>query len=196
MHSYILGKFKKFKADEKGVFSVEFALVLPFLLVLMFGTIEVGLVMFTQSLMEGALRDASRHGITGQEADADARLEAIIQIIEDKTIGLVDMDTAQIDILTYESFGQIGEGEAYIDGDGNGQYDLGETYTDENDNGIWDSDVGNAGPGDAGDVVLYRIRYDWPIIAGYAKNFLGNDDGKLPLSASVAVRNEPWDLIK
>ncbi|WP_420550046.1 TadE/TadG family type IV pilus assembly protein [Curvivirga sp.] len=175
---------------------MEFALVLPFLLVLMFGTIEVGLVMFTQSLMEGALRDASRYGITGQEADADARLESIVQIIEDKTIGLVDMDTARIDVLTYDSFGQIGEGEAYIDGDGNGQYDLGETFTDENDNGAWDADLGTTGPGGAGDVVLYRISYDWPIIAGYMKSILGSEEGKLPLSASVAVRNEPWDLIE
>ena len=185
----------KFKQSEKGVFSVEFALTLPVMLALIFGITEIGLIMFTQSLMEGALRDASRYGITGQVSDPEARLVEIKSIIADRTGGLVDMDTAVVEVLTYPSFSRIGEGEVYLDGNGNGNYDPGETFTDENGNGTWDADIGDAGPGDANDVVLYRISYDWPIIANYTKGYF-TSDGSLPLKASIAVRNEPWDLVK
>ncbi len=195
MYRFFKIKFHQFNTEEKGIFSVEFALVLPIMLLMMFGTIEVGLIMFTQSLMEGALRDASRYGITGQEVVGEDRLTTIRTMISKRTVGLVDMDTAQIDVLHYPNFGRIGEGEAYLDGDGNAQYDLGETFTDENGNGSWDADIGVAGAGNAGEVVLYRIRYDWPIISGYMTNHIG-EAGQLPLSASVAVRNEPWDLVK
>ena len=58
-------------------------------------------------------------------------------------------------------------------------------------NGTWDSDIGVPGPGDAGDVVIYRIRYDWPLMTPFAGTFIGTD-GIFPIRASVAVRNEPW----
>lgn len=195
MYQTIKFKWIEFKNKECGIFSIEFALIMPLLVMMMFGTIEVGLIMFTQSLMEGALRDASRYGITGQITDEEDRLVTIKNLISSRTVGLVDMDTAKIDVLSYPNFGKIGTGEAYLDGNGNAQYDAGETFTDENDNDVWDADIGNSGAGNAGDVVLYRIQYDWPLISSYMDSFIG-DGGKLPLSASVAVRNEPWDLTK
>lgn len=195
MYRFLKIKWKEFKSEEWGIFSIEFALIMPLLVMMMFGTIEIGLIMFTQSLMEGALRDASRYGITGQVIDDEDRLTTIKKVISSRTVGLVNMDTAKIDVLSYPNFGKIGTGEAFLDGNGNAQYDVGETFTDENDNNVWDADIGSAGAGNAGDVVLYRIQYDWPLISNYMDSFIG-DSGKLPLSASVAVRNEPWDLTK
>ena len=78
-------------------------------------------------------------------------------------------------MLVYEDFGSIGDGEPYIDGDGDGKYDVGETFTDENGNGSWDSDVGQAGAGKADDVVMYRITYDWPIRTPVLSNILGKE---------------------
>ena len=45
--------------------------------------------------------------------------------------------------------------------------------------------------GEGGDVVLYRVDYEWPLLVGLLAPVFGND-GKVPLSASVAVRNEPY----
>jgi hypothetical protein len=148
--------------------------------------------MFTTTLMEGALREASRYGITGQESDPGARLARIIEIIEEHTIGLVDISAADVEVVVYPGFDKIGAGEEFVDGNGNGVYDLGETFTDENDNGVYDDDIGVPGPGDAGAVVLYRIRYDWPLLTPVFSKMLG-DAVSVPLSASIAVRNEPWE---
>lgn len=156
------------------------------------GSIEYGMIMFVNVLMESSLRDAARYGITGQEPTPGARLAAILSIIEDRTIGLVDMSAANVTILSYPAFGDVGRAEEYLDGNGNGSYDAGETFTDENDNGQWDEDVGVAGAGESGQIVVYKFDYDWPLITPMMSHIIGTD-GYFHLNASVAVRNEPWE---
>ena len=150
------------------------------------------MVLFTSTLMEGALRDASRYGITGQEPNQSARLERILGIVGERTMGLVDMSTAQIEVLVYPGFGDIGKPEGFVDGNGNGAYDSGEAFTDTNGNSVWDADSGVPGPGGSGDIVVYRIHYDWPLLTPIFGAIM-NGNGTLPLTASLAVRNEPWD---
>jgi len=138
---------RAWRRDESGSPSVEFAFAAMPLVLMVIGTMEFGMIMFTSTLMESGLRDAARFGITGQEPDGESRLERILDIIEDRTIGLVDMSAADVEVMVYDNFGDIGRGETYIDGNGNGQFDAGETYTDENGNGQWDDDVGAPGAG-------------------------------------------------
>ncbi len=182
----------RLRSDERGSQMIEFGLAAPVIFLMVAGTIEFGTISFVNILMEAGLRDASRFGITGQEPDEGDRLQRIVEIVGDRTIGLVDMDQADINILTYATFDDIGRSEEYVDGNGNGQYDVGETFTDENGNGTWDADVGTPGAGAAGQVVVYRIDYDWPIITPLAASVIGHD-GVFKLKASVAVRNEPWE---
>jgi hypothetical protein len=40
--------------------------------------------------------------------------------------------------------------------------------------------------------VLYRIDYAWNLLTPLAAPFIGQN-GKFTLSASIAVRNEPWN---
>ena len=181
-----------FQRDESGATLAEFALIMPVITLLFLGIFELGAIMLTNSLMEGAMREASRYGITGRN-DATVSREAFIrQIVDEQTLGFVDMDQATFDTLVYPDFGSVGEGEPYIDGNGDGDYDAGETYTDENGNGAWDADIGEAGAGQADDVVLYRVTYDWPIMTPVLSSLIG-DEGSFPLVASVAVRNEPYE---
>jgi len=177
--------------DRKGSTLIEFALVAPLLTLFLIAIVEFGTIMFASILMESGLRDASRFGITGREITGQSRLEAIENIISERTIGLIDMSRARIDILVYPAFTDVGAGEDFIDGNVNGVYDVGETYVDSNANGVWDPDIGVAGAGGSGDVVLYRIEYDWPYLTPYALQLLGQGDA-LQIQASIAVRNEPW----
>lgn len=185
---------RTFKAarDESGATLSEFALIAPVLFFLMLGTFEFGTIMLTGSLMEGALRDASRYGITGREEAEEDRLTTITRMVEERTLGLVDMAEADVEVLVYPNFGRIGDGEPYVDGNGDGDYNSGETFTDENDNGVWDADIGQQGAGGGDDVVLYRILYQWPLMTPALSDMIGTD-GHFPMRASVAVRNEPWE---
>ncbi len=184
--------YKRFLKDDGGSPSVEFAFAALPLVLMVVGTMEFGMIMFTSTLMESGLRDAARFGITGEVPDAQSRLERIIDIIGERTLGLVDMEVAEIEVLVYDSFGDVGRGEDFVDGNANGAYDVGETYTDENANGQWDADVGAAGAGGSGEIVVYRMNYAWPLLTPLVSHVIGAE-GNFSLRAAVAVRNEPWE---
>lgn len=178
--------------DETGSAAVEFGLLAPLFILLLAGIVEFGMIMFSTVLMESALRDAARYGVTGYEEADTTRLDEIFKIVGKRTIGLVDMSTAKIEVLVYPSFDTIGQGEAYVDGNANAAYDAGETFSDSNGNGVWDADVGVAGAGGAGDVVVYRMQYQWPLLTPLVGRMIGTA-GAFPVRASIAVRNEPWE---
>ena len=184
--------FKRVAKADDGSTLLEFAFGAPILLTVVLAAMEFGVIMLTGTLMESSLREAARFGITGQQPNGVTRLERIIEIIDERTLGLIDMSQAEVNILVYPSFSDIGRGESFIDGNTNGAYDLGETFTDENGNGVWDADIGTAGSGTSGDIVVYRLRYNWQTMTPFAGYFIGND-GIVGLNASIVVRNEPWD---
>ena len=157
----IMRHLRRFKKDKDGVAAVEFAIILPVFLLILFGSIEIAMVMFTLSLAEGGLREAARFGVTGQEPDPAARQDRILEIISDHTHGLIDVTEANVSVTVYPDF----------TGD--------------------DVGPGTPGAGDANDVVFYRLDYEWkyltPVFAVLSP--LGDS---LPMSATIAVRNEPY----
>jgi Flp pilus assembly protein TadG len=177
--------------SRDGVAALEFAVAAPVVTLAITGLIELSMVLFVTSLMEGGIRDASRFGITGYVPPGTTREEEIRRIVGDATIGLIDMGSAVIDTKVYPSFGDVGKPEPFTDTNGNGTYDDGEPYTDSNGNGQWDADMGQAGVGGPGDIVLYTITADWRLLTPLMVPIMGSG-GKMTLSASVAVRNEPF----
>ena len=112
-------------ACRRGSAVVEFAFVAPIMALLVVGTMEFGMIMFSTTLMESGLRDAARFGITGAEPDGQSRLERILQIVDDRTLNLVDMDAAEIQILSYDTFETVGQGESVNVPSGRGIGDIG-----------------------------------------------------------------------
>jgi Flp pilus assembly protein TadG len=178
--------------NEAGSPAVEFALAVPVLLLVMIAIIEFGMIMFVTVLMEGGLREAARYGITGRMPGGGDRAAQILAIVADRTLGLVDISKATIAITAYPTFDDLGKGEAFVDGNANGQYDAGETFKDCNGNGKRDEDRGKSDAGSAGDVVVYQFDYDWPLLTSLMTPLIG-EDGKFHLQANAVVRNEPWD---
>jgi Flp pilus assembly protein TadG len=178
---------------DSGATAMELALMTPVFMALITGIMELAMILFVAALMEGGLRDASRFGITGFEPEGATREARILDIVSRNTAGLVDMNSASVETLIYPSFGDIGGAEPFIDSDpANGSYDAGETFTDVNGNGEWDPDMGAAGIGGPGDVVVYRLSYDWSLLTPMLTGVIG-EGGKIRLAASVVVRNEPFD---
>jgi Flp pilus assembly protein TadG len=177
---------------DGGSPAVEFALAAPVLLLLMAAIVEFGTIMFVTVLMEGGLREAARWGITGQTPEDGDRAAHILEVVADRTLGLVDVSEATVKITAYPTFDDIGRGEAFVDGNGNGKYDNGETFKDCNGNGKWDNDRGRSDAGGAGDAVVYEIDYDWPLLTSLMTPLIGKD-GKFHIQANAVVRNEPWD---
>ncbi|MFT3972253.1 MAG: pilus assembly protein [Amaricoccus sp.] len=175
-------------ASEAGAAAVEFAFILPILLLFALGTIESAIVLFIRSSIESAVLEASRYGITGSE-DGVSRADRVLAIVEERTYGLLDPDKIELETLVYDDFADIGKPEPFVDANGSGFYELGESFTDVNGNGKWDADMGKAGLGDGNDIVVYRVRYSWGIITPMLRGIVGES---IVNESAVAVRNEPY----
>ncbi len=172
-----------------GQAMVEFALIAPVLLAMLCGILEFSGVLFAQTLLEGGAREASRYGITGATEEGVSRDEVIIDIIADNSFGVIEVDQVDVTTLVYETFADVGQPEPFVDSNGNGVLDPEEDFDDINGNGAWDEDMGVAGLGGPGDVVVYRLSYDWDIMIPIFEPFFGES---VVLDASIAVRNEPF----
>lgn len=199
--SLISKLFERFRRSERGTALVEFALVAPPLFLLVVGMFEVAMLMFIDVSVEGGLKEAARWGITGQQSTDPAltREEQIVKIIEANTFGLVDLTDADVSIMVYDSFSDVGKPEPWTDSPPyNGIHDAGEPYDDVNGDGEYSEDQGIAGAGSFGDVVEYTVHYTWGMMTPLIGRLMGTD-GVIHLSASVVVQNEPngsvWETI-
>ncbi|MBN2373061.1 pilus assembly protein [bacterium] len=62
---------KKRCGPEKGAAAVEFAIILPLMVILVFGIIEFGLILYNQQVITNASREGARAGIVSQSPRLD-----------------------------------------------------------------------------------------------------------------------------
>ncbi len=178
--------------NRDGVTILEFAFVVPLLMLTVLGVMEIGMILFASSLLEGGMRTAARFGITGYAPAGVSREDRVRQILGENLAGLVAPEDVTFVQTVYPNFTQVGQPEPYTDDNpANGTYDAGETFVDINGNGQWDADMGLPGVGGPGDVVVYTATVQWRLLTPFLTAVLG-EGGRMPLSASIVVRNEPF----
>ena len=81
--------------NERGAVAVEFALVFPLLILVLFGVIEYGAIYNAQLLVTGAAREAAREmAVTGSAGSAtSAALAAAPGLVPELTSGDIDFST-------------------------------------------------------------------------------------------------------
>ncbi len=93
----MLRKSRKGQKNREGQSLVEFALMLPILLLVILGIIEAGWIIWAYITVQNSAREAARFAVTGGPmdiqgnpwtADDDERLEAIIGVARDAAAGL------------------------------------------------------------------------------------------------------------
>lgn len=182
----------RFWRAREGVSAIEFAIIAPVLLLLIFGIIEFATIMLLANIMENATSISSRLGKTGYAAGGKSRTDTIRDSVIDRAGGLIDPAKLTITSKYYEQFDQIGDAEPWNDANHNGIAETGE-YVDINGNGQYDADMGIAGFGDAEDIVVYTVRYPWNIMTPIMREIIGDAQGEFPITAHAVVKNEPYD---
>ncbi len=72
------GSYRTGRRSDRGAAAVEFALVLPFLLAVVFGILEYGWIFYEQFNLAGAVRDGLRQGVTvAQTVSPDPKAFAV-----------------------------------------------------------------------------------------------------------------------
>jgi Flp pilus assembly protein TadG len=188
--SWYMRCFLKMRQSERGATAVEFALILPALLFLILGGLEVSLLLFVQTNLEGATFNASRLGKTGYTQVATSREDTILDAIDDRIGFFLDMNQLNLEAKSYSDFSSIGQPEPFVDVNSNGTRDLTENYTDMNGNGVYDDDMGALSPGQAGEIVVYTVTYPWRIMNPLLHAYMGDH---VEISSKFVVKNEPYE---
>jgi len=180
------------RRDRRGITIVEFAIVLPAMLTLICGTIEMGHMILARQVLEGAVVEAARKATASIETDETQRRQIMVASITRSMSAFATAPGQAIDIQTnvYADFSSAYP-ETFTDRNANGRYDVGEPYVDRNQNGQWDNATPKTGTlGGPGDVVSYTVRFPKRVLFGFVGRFIGRSAGMLPLSATTVVRNE------
>lgn len=182
--------FKRLKRDEAGATIVEFALILPALMVLLFGLMDFALNMYTAQMLQGAIQDAARDSTIEGASANDAAIDANVT----KAVNAVAPGVAATFARkSYREFTGVNRPEDYSDLNGNDTCDAGEPFEDDNFNGSWDLDPGGSGFGGARDATLYTVtvnyRRAFPIYA-----LIPGQTDNMTLVAKTVLRNQPYGV--
>lgn len=147
---------------NRGATAIEFAILAPVLFLLIFGIIEFSLMMFVSSVIEGATVTISRQSKTGVGRSTASTPAA--RAAEDSN-RLRDM--------------VIDRGRGIIR---NENLDIATRPRTSQSGTV----------GEASEMVIYTVSYDWEIMTPLMSTILGNDEGIFPISSTTAVVNEPF----
>lgn len=178
------------RTDQHGATLVEFALILPALLVLVLGIFDLSYNVYTNEMLQGAIQRGARDSTL---EGAAANEKAIDDLVASEVHAVAANATLTFERASYASFSQVGRPEDYTDVNANNQCDAGEPFEDANGNGTWDKDPGQTGFGGARDAVLYTVTVSYPrlmpvdlVIPGMNPNFA--------LRSSTVLRNQPYGV--
>jgi len=167
---------RRFRAARGGNAAIQFALVGPLFFCLLFAIIEVALIFFAGQYLETATQDSARLILTGQAQTANYTQTQFKNDLCSRIVALFDCQNGvYIDVKSYSSFTGI-------------------TLSDPIDaNNNFTSAGLSYSAGSAGDIVVVRVFYQWPLfVTGLGFNLSNLSGGKRLLTATAAFRNEPY----
>jgi len=155
--------FRPIRKNNEGAAIIEFAIVAPALFLVLVGFIELGLILFTTSVLEGATNVGARIGSTGYTTQNLDRSAYIINQINSLSGGFLNPALLQVSIASYTGFSVIGNPA---------------------------NSTGTTG-GYGGNVVVYTVTYPWTLFTPLMGNLLGTG-GVYTITAVALVRNEQF----
>ncbi len=165
------------KRNEKGSTAIEFSmLAMPFIMILV-GTMEIGLMFASNSVLDGATGAAARMIRTGQlqQSGGDPR-DIFVDKLCEKSSVLLDCSRFQVEVVEMDRFADYNSYAAEFDEDGNPQS---RGFT----------------PGGVNSVNLIRVFYRYNLATPLIGRFLGNGPNHSRMMVStVVLETEPYDL--
>ena len=163
--------------SQSGAAALEFALVALPLFVAVLSIVEVMLVVLTSSSLAEATTLAARSIRTGQlQKSGSATSSTFAQEICSNMswLGPQCASNLSVDARVFSSFGSV-------------------TPPPVVSNGLIDSSALSFNMGNAGDIVVVRAYYRWPLMTPFLAAALGAaSNGVMVITSTAAFRNEPF----
>ena len=139
----------RLKLGDRGVAAVEFALMAPVFVGMLYGFLDFAQWSYVRAAASGALEQVARSsGVGGPTVDPrvfELQVETLIKNVSDSA-------TFVWDKKSYYQFTGVGQPEKLTDDkNANGRYDTGDCWEDSNPNLIYDATQGTSGVGGADD---------------------------------------------
>jgi Flp pilus assembly protein TadG len=163
---------KRFRRDRKGTVAVQFAMIaIPFFM-MMFAIIETALIFFANQVLETATQDTARLIMTGQAQINGMSSTQFKTNLCNRLSGLFTCAGVDVDVKAFDSFGSV-------------------SMSNPITGGVYVNPTGYQ-PGTAGQIVVVRTFYQWPLfVTGFGYNVANLNNNKRLLVATAAFRNEP-----
>jgi Flp pilus assembly protein TadG len=167
--------WRRFRRNRRGSVAVEFALVAPVFFALLFAIIETAMVFFASQVLETVTQDSARMIMTGQAQSAAYTQAQFKSYLCGRIVALFDCTNGiYIDVQSYTAFATV-------------------NIVDPIDSGKNFLPAMNYNPGSAGDIVVVRVFYQWPLfVTGLGYNIANLTGSKRLLTATAAFKNEPF----
>jgi len=168
--------FRRFRRSRRGSAAVEFALVAPVFFALLFAIVETALMFFASQVLETITQDSARMIETGQAQSASYDAAAFkTNVVCPQIVALFTCNNIYVDVKSYSSFTTVTI---------NSEIDATGSFTSGNLKYC---------PGNAGDIVVVRLFYQWPLfVTGLGYNISNLAGNQRLLVATAAFRNEPF----
>lgn len=185
---------RRLHRDRRGATIVEFAIILPVMMVLIMGLSDMLYQQYAQAILSGAVQKAGRDS-TLQGTDTSGVDTKVISMMASLLKAPSQSCPAANDATwcskraAYDTFTEVAP-EPFVDVDGDGICNHGEAFSDVNANGSWDADPGANGQGGANAVALYTMtmtyRRLFPVAAllGWSPN--------ATITSTTLLKNQPY----
>ena len=170
------GRRRSLTRDEAGSTAIEFALVAPAFLLLLMAIIQMALILVADQRLENATATLGRLVRTGQAQDMSLTASAFRQALCDEMEPVLACEGGNlyVDVQTLPHFGAV---PLNLPIDSEGEFE----------------GTGAFQPGIAGQIVVVRAFYRYPVflpLIGASLSNIGN--GMRLLSSAAVFRNEPF----
>jgi Flp pilus assembly protein TadG len=176
-----LSFIRRYAGQSRGATAVEFAFIAVPLLAIIFSIIQMALVFFLNEALQTVAEQAGRQLMTGKAQTAGLnQANFLTNDVCPKVPPVFLCGVAggvMVDVESYSSFSAVSTTPLTITYDAKG-----------NVNNTW-----SYVPGNAGDIVIVRVMYEWPIVGGPLGVLLANQSNNTRLLVGTTVlKNEPF----
>jgi Flp pilus assembly protein TadG len=167
---------RRFRRSRRGSAAVEFALVAPVFFALLFAIIETAIVFFAGQVLETITQNSARMILTGQaQGAALTQAQFLNNVVCPQIPALFTCANIHVDVENYQSSFTSVVINSQIDASGNFINNM--KYC----------------PGNAGNIVVVRLFYEWPLfVTGLGYNIANLTGNMRLLLATAAFKNEPF----
>lgn len=149
-HAQRLRRIMRFLREGRGSSAVEFAIIAPIFIGLLISVLETGIYFFAQNVLQAAAVQSGRLFLTGQAQASNLTQAQFASDVCPSVQALFTCGKLMIDVNNYASFSSANVATPALAFNAQGQV----------------TNTWNYVPGTAGEIMVVRLMYQWPVITG------------------------------